>query len=105
MVYERLTTTRCQILPSAEYQVRPLSSLPEEQQKWAFYEAVSEAGGKIPPHRIVKQVGGEKSPHFHYLGEVCLILGEDEPKLRGKKGCWGIVTVIHESGERCSHFF
>lgn len=101
MVYERLTTTRCQILPSAEYQVRPLNSLPEEQQKEAWEEAVSEAGGKIPPHRIVKSVvkrlkNKVKSPHFHYPGEVCLILGGDEPKLRGKKGCWGIVTAIHE---------
>ena len=37
-----------------------------------------------------------KSAHFHVCGEVCLILGAEEPKLRGKKGCWGIVTNIHE---------
>jgi hypothetical protein len=101
MVYEYLAENRCRVLPSAEYQVRPLGSLPEEQQKWAWEEAVSEAGGKIPPHRLVKQVVKRlkdkvKSPHFHYPGEVCLILGGDEPKLRGKKGCWGIVTAIHE---------
>ena len=100
-VYHHLTTIRCQILPSAEYQVRPLTSLPKEQQKLAWEEAVSEAGGKVPPHRIVKGVVKRwrhkvKSPHFHVCGEVCLILGGDEPKLRGKKGCWGIVTQIRE---------
>ncbi len=100
-VYHHLTTNRCQILPSAEYQVRPLTSLPKEQQKLAWEEAVSEAGGTVPPHRIVKSVVKRwrhqvKSPHFHVCGEVCLILGGDEPKLRGKKGCWGIVTEIHE---------
>ena len=100
-VYHYLTTNRCQILPSTEYQVRPLTSLPPEQQKLAWEEAVSEVGGKIPPHRIVKNVvrkwrNQAKSPHFHVCGEVCLILRADEPKLRGKKGCWGIVTQIHE---------
>ena len=34
-VYRHLTTNRCQILPSAEYQMRPLTNLPPEQQKLA----------------------------------------------------------------------
>ena len=55
-VYHHLTTNRCQILPSAEYQVRPLTCLPPKQQKLAWEETVSEAGGKVPPHRIVKNV-------------------------------------------------
>lgn len=100
-VYEYLSKNCCPILPSAEYQVRPLCQLPEEEQKVAWEEAVLEAGGKIPPHRIVKNVvkrrqNRAKSPHFHFQGEVCLILGGDEPKLRGKKGCWAIVTQINQ---------
>ena len=101
IVYDRLTTSRCQILPSAEYQVRPLTSLPEEEQTLAWQDAVSAAGGKIPSHRLVKTVvkrwqNQAKSPHFHVCGEVCIILGGDEPKLRGKKGCWAIVTQINK---------
>lgn len=100
-VYDHLITSHCQVLPSAEYQVRPLSSLSVEQQKLAWEEAVLEAGGKVPPHRIVKSVVKRlyhkaKSPHFHVCGEVCVILKSDEPKLRGKKGCWGIITEIQE---------
>ena len=32
----------------------------------------------------------------HYVGEVCLILARDEPKLRGKNKCWGIVSAVQE---------
>lgn len=101
-VYHRLTTNRCQVLPSAEYQVRPLTSLDEEQQTLVWEEAVLEAGGKVPPHWLVKNIvkkfyNKSKSPNFLEVKEVCLIIAGDEPKLRGKKGLWGIVTQIHES--------
>lgn len=33
-------------------------------------------------------------PHTYQLGEVCQILAKDDPELRGKGGCWGIVNHV-----------
>ncbi|MGH2413669.1 MAG: hypothetical protein ACRDEA_08250 [Microcystaceae cyanobacterium] len=37
-------------------------------------------------------------PNLFHVGEVCQILVKDNPELRGKGGCWCIVTEIHEFG-------
>ena len=42
------------ILPTKEGQVQPLSQLEREEQPSAWITAVEEAGGKVPPGRIVK---------------------------------------------------
>ncbi len=48
MVFENLTTIRCQILPTNEDQVRSLTSLEPDQQCEVWQQAVSSAGGKVP---------------------------------------------------------
>ncbi|WP_242072160.1 hypothetical protein [Nostoc sp. FACHB-110] len=35
-------------------------------------------------------------PNSYQIGEVCQILFKDNPDLRGKGGCWGIVTFVGE---------
>jgi hypothetical protein len=37
-----------------------------------------------------------KVPNTYQLGEVCQILAKDNPELRGKGGCWGIVNHVGE---------
>lgn len=52
---EMLTNGR-QILPTNERQVRSLVQLEPEQQREAWQQAVTEAGGKVPSGRIVKDI-------------------------------------------------
>jgi len=35
-------------------------------------------------------------PNTYQIGEVCQILVKDNPELRGKGGCWGIVNHVGE---------
>lgn len=35
-------------------------------------------------------------PNTYQIGEVCQILAKDNPELRGKGGCWGIVSQVNE---------
>jgi hypothetical protein len=35
-------------------------------------------------------------PNTYQLGEVCQILAKDNPELRGKSGCWAIVTQVND---------
>ncbi|MHC5939403.1 hypothetical protein [Nostoc sp.] len=63
--------------------------------------AVELAGGKVPTGRIVKDVVQRimertKVPNTYQIGEVCQILVKDNPELRGKGGCWGIVNHVGE---------
>ncbi len=37
-----------------------------------------------------------KVPNTYQLGEVCQILAKDNPELRGKGGCWAIVSQVNE---------
>jgi hypothetical protein len=37
-----------------------------------------------------------KIPNTYQIGEVCQILVKDNPELRGKGGCWAIVTEVGE---------
>ncbi|WP_256091087.1 hypothetical protein [Nostoc sp. KVJ20] len=97
-----LLTTNClQILPTNERQVRPLVALEPEVQRTAWQQAVQVAGGKVPTGRIVKDVVQRimertKVPNTYQIGEVCQILVKDNPELRGKGGCWGIVSAVNE---------
>ncbi|MEH1830482.1 MAG: hypothetical protein V7L22_34950, partial [Nostoc sp.] len=63
--------------------------------------AVEKAEGKVPSGRIVKDVVQQimertKVPNTYQIGEVCQILAKDNPELRGKGGCWGIVNHVGE---------
>ncbi|MEH1773424.1 hypothetical protein [Nostoc sp.] len=89
------------ILPTAEGQVRPMTKLEPQEQQEAWLRAVELAGGKVPTGRIVKDVVQRimertQVPNTYQLGEVCQILIKDNPELRGKAGCWGIVSATNE---------
>ncbi|BDI20578.1 hypothetical protein ANSO36C_63800 (plasmid) [Nostoc cf. commune SO-36] len=90
-----------QILPTSEGQVRPMTKLKPEEQQEVWQRAVEVAGGKVPTGRIVKDVVQRimertQVPNTYHLGEVCQILAKDNPELRGKGGCWGIVSAVNE---------
>jgi hypothetical protein len=64
-----------QILPTSEYQVRPLVKLEPDRQWEAWQEAVEEAGGKVPSGRIVKDIvermtADEQPTRAHHLSLV-----------------------------------
>ena len=90
-------------LPTSEYQVRPLVGLEPEQQREAWRQAVEEAKGKVPSSRLVKdivQLLRERTPvpNPYKVGEVCQLIAQDNPDLRGKGGCWCIVEEVHDFG-------
>ncbi len=94
-------TNGAQILPTSERQVRPLTKLEPEEQREAWTKAVESAGGKVPSGRIVKDVVQRirertRVPNPYKVGEVCQLIAKDDPELRGKGGCWGIVSEVHE---------
>jgi site-specific DNA-cytosine methylase len=94
-------TTASQILPTSERQVRPLTQLEPAQQREVWQQAVTEAGGKVPSSRLVKDIVQRirkrtRVPIPYRVGDVCSILVKDNPELRGKGGCWGIVTAVGE---------
>ncbi|MCC5603797.1 hypothetical protein [Nostoc favosum] len=35
-------------------------------------------------------------PNTYQIGEVCQILAKDNPELRGKGGCWAIVSQVND---------
>jgi hypothetical protein len=70
-----------------------------EQQRLAWQQAVEKAGGKIPSGRIVQDIVDKirertKVPNPYRLGEVCILLPKDNPELKNKSGCWGIITHV-----------
>ncbi|MEH1996604.1 hypothetical protein [Nostoc sp.] len=89
------------ILPTNERQVRPMTKLEPHQQQEVWVKAVEQSGGKVPPARIVKNVVQQimertQVPNTYQLSEVCQILAKDNPELRGKGGCWGIVARVND---------
>ncbi|MEH2255252.1 hypothetical protein [Nostoc sp.] len=89
------------ILPTSERQVRPMTKLEPQQQYEVWLTAVEQAGGKMPTGRIVKDVVQRimertKLPNTYQISEVCQILVKDNPDLKGKGGCWGIVNQVGE---------
>ncbi len=92
-----------QILPTNEYQVRPLTKLEPDQQREAWRKAVESCGGSVPSGRLVKDIVQrikEKPlapvPNPYHLGEVCRIMASSDPEIKGKGGMWCIVSEIHE---------
>ena len=107
-IYENLTTNRCDVLPTTEYQVRPLGVLEPEIQVQAWKEAVAvargassmNASGKVPSNQIVKKVVRQLTltpgSNPFELGEVVSIMSKDNPELRGRNGSWAIVMAISD---------
>ncbi|TRV03543.1 MAG: hypothetical protein EWV89_16670 [Microcystis wesenbergii Mw_QC_B_20070930_S4] len=98
-IYRTLSAANCLLLPSSEYQVRPLAVLAPQRQPTVWNEAVAEAGGKAPSNRVVRETVGKyqdkgKANVFE-VGEVVAILAKDNPRLKGKNNCWAIVTAVH----------
>ena len=90
-----------QILPTSERQCRPLTKLEPHQQREAWTKAVESAGGKVPSGRIVKDIVQRirertRVPNPYRVGEVCQLIAKDDLELRGKGGCWCIVSEVHE---------
>ena len=90
-----------QILPTSEGQVRPMTKLEPQEQQEVWLRAVELAGGKVPSGRIVKDVVQQimertQVPNSYQIGEVCQIITKDNPELRGKGGCWGIVSQVND---------
>ncbi|MBG1264609.1 hypothetical protein [Nostoc commune] len=90
-----------QVLPTNERQVRPMTKLEPYQQQEVWQTAVELAGGKVPTGRIVKDVVQRimertKVPNTYQIGEVCQIVVKDNPELRGKGGCWAIVSAVND---------
>jgi hypothetical protein len=89
-----------QILPTSERQVRPLTKLEPDQQREVWQKAVAAAGGKVPSGRIVKNIVDQirqknPVPNPWRKGEVAMIMVKDNPDLRGKGGCWAVITEVH----------
>ena len=88
-------------MPTKEGQVRPLISLEPELQVEAWQQAVEQNGGKVPPARMVKDVvqrirERHPLPNPYRVGDVCSILVKENPDLRGRGGCWALVTEVHQ---------
>ncbi len=89
------------VLPTTASQCRPLTALEPHQQVEAWTEAVSQVGGKVPPARIVKEVVDKmqqpnKVPNPWREGEVAQIIIKGNPDLRGKGGCWAVITTVND---------
>jgi hypothetical protein len=89
-----------ELFPTNEAQCRPLTKLEPQQQREVWQQAVTEAGGKIPSSRIVKDIADRirertQIPIAYQVGDVCEIL-VDNPELRGLGGCWCIVAEVRE---------
>ncbi|MBD2731313.1 hypothetical protein H6G96_34650 [Nostoc sp. FACHB-892] len=89
------------ILPTSERQVRPITKLEPQEQQEVWLRAVELAGGKVPTGRIVKDVVQRiiertQVPNTYQISEVCQILAKDNSELRGKGGCWGIVSQVND---------
>ena len=96
----KMTTNGTQILPTSEGQVRPLTKLEPDQQREAWQKAVEQAGGKVPSGRIVKSIVDQirernPVPNPWRVNEVAMIMVKDNPELRGKGGCWCVITEVH----------
>lgn len=73
--------------------------LEPEQQRLAWQQAVEQTGSKIPSGRIVRDIVDKirertKVPNPYRLGEVCILLPKNNPELKGKSGCWGVITHV-----------
>jgi hypothetical protein len=100
-VSQEMCPNRTQILPTTEYQVRPLTELNPDEQLEAWQQAVEENEGKVPPARLVKDIvqrirERRPVPNPWRVGDVCAIIVKENPELRGYGGCWAIVSEVHQ---------
>lgn len=63
--------------------------------------AVEEAGNKVPSSTIVKDIvqrirDRTKVPNPYSIQQVCQIFASYNPELRGKSGCWCIVSQVND---------
>ncbi|MGK7941210.1 MAG: hypothetical protein AB4062_13890 [Crocosphaera sp.] len=89
------------ILPTTERQCRPLSALEPSEQLSAWSESVSQAGGKVPPARLVAEVVAKMQQHSTVsnpwrVGEVAQIVIKGNPDLKGKAGCWAVIIAVND---------
>ncbi|MBD2498205.1 hypothetical protein H6G75_28370 [Nostoc sp. FACHB-280] len=101
-IQKNLPTIGQQIpLPSSERQLRSVAKaeLEPAQQAYVWQQAVQEAEEKIPSGRIVQSVVDKirertKVPNPFREGEICVLVPKENPDLRGKGGCWGVVSHV-----------
>ena len=95
-----LETNSAQILPTTEFQIRPLAKLQPEEQRSCWQTAVDLAHGKVPTGKIVKGVVERllEKP-LNFASEYCSVgeifrlqrLVEEEQKYNG---WWGIALEV-----------
>lgn len=102
----KLTTNCCQILPTKESQVRPLSSLKPDEQVQVWQEAVEQSGNKVPSARLVKDLVSRHlgiverlkrknpPPPEFTLGDVIEIKAVKHSPLRQFNAMWGIIQHV-----------
>ncbi|ACB54283.1 hypothetical protein cce_4937 [Crocosphaera subtropica ATCC 51142] len=89
------------ILPTTASQCRPLTALEPLKQVEAWSEAITQAGGKVPPARIVQEVvqnmqQQKKIPNPWHVGEVAQIVVKGNSDLKGKGGCWAVIVAVND---------
>ncbi len=52
--------------------------------------------GRIVKDVVQRIIERTQVPNTYQLGEVCQIIAKDNPELRGKGGCWAIVSQVNE---------
>ena len=103
-------TNGSQILPTSERQIRPLAKLEPDRQREVWQQAVTEAGGKVPSGRIVKDIvermqqvesPPESLPRAHHLtlepGGLVEVSCPDREKIHARLG--RIVAVKEKTVE------
>jgi hypothetical protein len=96
----KLTTICCQLLPTKEIQVRPLTKLGPAEQIIAWQQAVESAGGKAPSGRIVKGIVErlkEKplrlATDFCNVGDVFTLIGLEGEQRKYNRCPWVAVEL------------
>ncbi len=105
-VVDNLCTNSAQILPNKETQVRPLTKLNPDEQCQIWLQAVDQAGGKVPPARIVKDLVmrhmgivedlNQNNPSLREFvpGAVVEIKALKRSPLYPFNGMWGIIDHV-----------
>ena len=90
-------------LPTAESQIRCLSSLQPEQWQEVWQTGVTESGGKVPTAKTIKGIverlkeRDTTPPQIHFQqGDVVLIRGLGNPELKKYDGQWALALAINE---------
>jgi hypothetical protein len=95
-------TNSAQILPTSEAQVRSMTSLEPNEQRSVWQQAVEEAGGKVPPARIVKGIVEKlKSKPLALASDSCSVgdvftLTRLTLKESKYNGCWAVAIALNE---------